>query len=63
MEERNRERMIVSSFSIQKEEREKYQELFNAMGLNQWANGIRFALAEFYKQNAGKYLGREEENA
>lgn len=59
---RNRERMVVSSFSIPREEKEKYQELFQAMGLNQWANGMRFALAEFYKQNAAKYLGKEEEN-
>lgn len=53
---KNEEKMQITSFSLPVEERRKYEELFKKMGLVQWANGVRFALAEFYKAHADEYI-------
>lgn len=42
---------VLTSFSIEPEKKRRYEELFRSMGLNSWGNGIRFALAEFYRQH------------
>lgn len=49
---------VLTSFSIDPEKKRRYEELFTEMGLSSWANGIRFALAEFYKQHKEEHDAR-----
>lgn len=44
-----KEKKILTTFSIEPSFKEELEELFDSMGLG-WAAGIRFALKEFYKK-------------
>lgn len=52
-EKRDEGKTVLTSFSIEPDKKRKYEELFHEMGLSSWANGIRFALAEFYRTHKG----------
>lgn len=45
----NKEKKILTTFSIEPSFKAELEELFADMGLG-WAAGIRFALKEFYKK-------------
>ena len=45
-----KEKKILTTFSIEPSFKADLEELFNDMGLG-WAAGVRFALKEFYKKH------------
>ena len=45
----NKEKKILTTFSIEPSFKAELEELFSDMGLG-WAAGVRFALKEFYKK-------------
>ena len=44
-----KDKLQTTSFSLSQETRVMYEKLFKKMGLDSWANGVRFALSEFYR--------------
>lgn len=48
-----REKKILTTFSIEPSFKADLEELFNDMGLG-WAAGVRFALREFHKKYSDK---------
>ena len=52
-EKKDEGKTVLTSFSIEPDKKRRYEELFHEMGLSSWANGIRFALAEFYRTHKG----------
>ena len=48
----NKEKKILTTFSIEPSFKDELEELFADMGLG-WAAGVRFALREFYKKYSG----------
>lgn len=49
---REKEKKVLTTFSIEPSFKEELQNLFSDMGLS-WAAGIRFALKEFLKKHSG----------
>ena len=48
-----KDKMILTTFSIEPEFKDELNDLFNSMGLR-WASGIRFALKEYQKKYQGE---------
>ena len=50
---REKEKKVLTTFSIEPSFKADLEELFNDMGLG-WAAGVRFALREFHKKYSDK---------
>lgn len=48
-----KERKVLTTFSIEPSFKRQLEDLFKDMGLG-WAAGIRFSLKEFYKKHSGE---------
>lgn len=48
-----REKMILTTFSIEPSVRAELMQLFESLGLG-WAGGVRFALKEFYRSRMNR---------
>ena len=49
----NKEKKVLTTFSIEPSFKAELEELFSDMGLG-WAAGVRFALREFYRKYTSK---------